>query len=152
MKNLLYYSTNAELAKIITEKFFNGIFRVWCAPMFDNEHNPPSSNPKDIFLRLHKDVKKMDNHCSKMREIKAGLEKAIMNKKQSGEITEQQAIDALDMVGAADISYFKPLLYLIPNSSEINLISAKIEDKSGLLSEEYIINNLKAQTFDIIHS
>lgn len=150
MANLLYYSTNTLLAKIITERYFKGNFRVWCSPTFDG--NPPSSNPKDLFLRLHKEVKTRDIHSAKIAQVRLGLIKAILNKKKNGEISEKDAIDALSMIRGADISDFKPLIYLIPNIPEIDVMSAPIKDKTNFLSEEYIINELKLQNFDIIQS
>jgi hypothetical protein len=152
MTTHLYYSKNAKLAKEITELFFNSTFQVWSAPKFDDERNPPSSNPKDIFYRLHNDVKRLDNHSSKMFEIKAGLYKAIQKKKKEGLLTNEDAKKARAIVKKSQIQHFKPLLYLIPNNSTLNILSARIEDKAELLSEEYVIKDLKIGEFDIIQS
>ncbi len=152
MSAKLFYSTNAQLAQIITARFFKDTFRVWAAPQFDNEFNPPSSNPKEIFMRLHEDVKRQDNHSSKMNEIKAGLLKAIQKKRGDGSLTEEQEKEANNIIFASTIIRYKPFLYLIPNTSTLNISKAQIEDKAEVLSEEYIIKDLSSKEFDIIQS
>jgi hypothetical protein len=154
MSNLFFYSTNTLLAKVITERYFKGVFQIWAAPNFDNKHNPPSSNPKDIFLKLHKAVKNFDNHDHKMYEVKAGLLKVIQKKLEEGSISEKQYAEANDTVYKATITDFKPLLYVIPNNEEINqnIIDVEIEKRAAPLSEECVIKNLKNENFNILES
>jgi hypothetical protein len=152
MSTKLFYSTNAQLAQIITTRFFNGKFRIWAAPQFDNEFNPPSSNPKDIFFRMLEDVKRQDNHSSKMNEIKAGLLKAILRKREDESLTEEQEKEANNIIGASTINLYKPYLYLIPNASTLNIAKAEVGEKAEVLSEEYIIKDLASNEFDIIKS
>ena len=44
------YSVNSLLAHYINEEYYNGEHYVWCAPLYDSDLNPPSSNPKDIYI------------------------------------------------------------------------------------------------------
>jgi hypothetical protein len=151
MSNIVYYSTNTKFANKIAEEFFNDVHYIWCAPKYDCESNPPSSNPKELYRRLFEEVKKGDKHSSKIRENKAGLRKAALYKFQKKIITKDQYDEILAMIHNATIDLFEPLLYIIPTEfikNDITKPSSK--NKSNLFSQEFIVENLERKYFDII--
>jgi hypothetical protein len=148
METILYYSTNTKIAYEIAERFFDNQHYVWCAPEFDI--NPPSSNPKELFIRLRDDVEKSDNHSSKIRENKAGLLKAILWKKNKGLITEKIYLEIAKTIKKANINQFKPLIYLIPASNVSEFIIPQVQEKANVFSSEYIIEKLDRSKFHVI--
>lgn len=148
METILFYSTNTKLAYDIAEKYFNQQHYIWCAPEFDI--NPPSSNPRELFIRLRDDVEKLDHHSSKIRENKAGLRRAVLRKKVEGLIDEKTYFELLRIIKNADIDQFKPLIYIIPASNVAEIITPQLQKKANVFLHEYIIERLDHSQFHVI--
>ena len=140
--------------------FFNGRFYVWCSKIFcENQQGahalpfPPSSNPSKIYSDLRKAVDMRDVHDPKIKSIKLTLKRVARKIQRNGEITDTQYRNILDIIKRADISDFKPLIYIIPyqnvlTGGKIKRIPPK--NAANPLSEEYRIEDLNEEEFEVI--
>ena len=148
---IYYYSINTVLSQKITEKYFNNVYHVWCASSFACNGNPPSSNPKNIYLRLLEDTNGDDKHSTKIKENKAGLKKAGRAKKEAGIINDTQFNALKTMINNAGTNDFRPLIYIV-QADKVKDIVKEVEIKimARPLGEEYLIEELQREHFDII--
>jgi len=149
---ILLYSINTWLAYKISENYYHDKHYVWCSPVFNaKDHNPPSSDPYEIFNGLMKDVKRQDAHSSKIITNRTGIINGATEKKKQGIISEEQYIEIVDIANSASIEYFRPIIYVIPFSKvEHYLKPASIKIKASIFSKEYILEELKRVDFDVI--
>jgi len=146
------YSVNTLLAYNINEHFYNGIHYVWCSPRFDQRGNPPSSNPKDIANSLNNDLQGSDRHSSKIEQNRTGLLKGVNAKHSAGIISDEKKDELLYIITNAEITHFKPLIYVIDKRAvQNNLIYVPASKKASLFSQEYLIEQLETHQFDIIN-
>lgn len=147
----LLYSINSFLAYQINEKYYKGTHYVWCAPKFVCSDNPPSSNPKEILKCFLNDVARHDNHSIKIEQNRLGLLNGVEIKYKSKVIDDRQRTNLIKIINNADIYYFRPLIYIIPyNKIKNKLVGVDSFDKAEYFSEEYKIENLFTNEFDII--
>jgi len=145
------YSINSYLAYEINEKYYKGNHFVWCAPLFDTENSPPSANPKDLFSRISQDVIKGDLHSPLIDQNKAGLRRGAENRKNQGLITLKDENEILSIIDNATIQVFRPVLYIIDrNKIKKRLENVTVGQRAGILSEEFKIDKLRTDEFDII--
>ena len=148
-----YYSVNTYLSYKINKIFYKDSHYVWCAPNFDEDDNPPSSNPKEIYLSLLKDVKLNDKHSAKIEKNKMGLIKGANEQHKNSVITDMQRDEIHEIVAQAEISYFRPIIYVI-NKTEVE--KNKLEEyvpraiRADYFSNEIIIEKLPGEFFEII--
>ncbi|BAK99687.1 hypothetical protein OBV_24890 [Oscillibacter valericigenes Sjm18-20] len=146
-----YYSVNSYLSHYINENFYEGIHYVWCAENFVEKRNPPSSNPKEIFLSLQKDVNRCDKHSFKIESNKLGIVNGAELMLSRGLITQEQRDEILLLVNNAESELFSPLLYVIAKDKILERIETVPRlMRANLLSSEFLISNLKTDEFDII--
>lgn len=159
MEPVVLYSTNTLLAFRIAEKYYQGKHYVWCAPYFSanslpeaERTTPPSSTPSAIYDRLYQEAFSGDEHEQwKIDANKTGLRNGAEAKAKAGVITEQQKLEIQAMINSAKPRHFRPLLYIIPYSSILDLLKKPaVEKRADILSEEYIIESLPRSTFDYI--
>ena len=147
----ILYSVNTFLAYKINEQFYKGTHYVWCAPKFNCEENPPSSNPKEIMRNLMNEVQKGDLHSYKIEQNRMGLLNGVEVKGRQNIINDHQKKMLIEIITKADIRYFRPILYIIPyNKIKKKIISVDCLDKADWFSEEYKIENLLSKEFDVI--
>jgi hypothetical protein len=151
-QRLLLYSINSWLSYKIAEAYFQDVHYVWCSPFFNATRiNPPSSNPIDIYNNLRSDVDGKDRHSSKIEQIRAGIIKGANIKKNHGIITEEQEQEIIEIVNAAEIEDFRPLIYIIPTEKVEKIVKqVSVKYKADKFSQEYIIEELHKNMFDII--
>lgn len=155
---LILYSTNTWLAYNVAERYFRRRHYVWCTPFFDSIGYSkidytvaPTSCPKEIYLGLHKEVDGGDKHSSKIGDNKLGIMKGAALKKDAGIISEEQEAEIASITEAADIRYFRPLLYIIPYQKVSRMARrVPVNDRAHPLSVEYIIEDLPRSYFDVI--
>jgi hypothetical protein len=156
-KNILY-SANTWLAFRICEKYYSDKHYVWCTPFFDSDSSskhlfslPPSSTPKDIGQRLKNEIAMGDRHSPKIEGNRIGLIKGAEINFANGKISDSEFNEIKAIVEQARFQDFRPLLYVIPTVHVINrLKSVDVSLRAHPLSEEYIIEELERQYFDII--
>ena len=155
---VVLYSTNTWLAYIISQEYYNGVHYVWCTPYFDPRSQtsldvavPPTSSPYEIYHSLHEEVVRGDRHSAKIRDNKAGILRGATAKREAGVITEQQESEIVSIVEQAQLTDYKPLLYVIPYAPVAGLIrEVPISKRAHPLSKEYIIEQLPRKYFDPI--
>ena len=155
---LFLYSTNSWLSFRIAELFYNNKHYVWCTPFFDGDMTasnqfslPPSSTPKEIGICLTNDIKKQDRHSAKIESIKAGIIRGAGIKLSMGIITADENNEIQEIVNQSGFSDFRPLLYIIPVADVIkNLKVVSVSLRAHPLSEEYILEEMDRNVFDII--
>lgn len=150
---LLLYSVNSWLSYKIAEHYFENKHYCWCSPYFDASNvNPSSSNPIEIYASLKRDVESKDSHSSKISQIKAGLIKGASEKLKAGVINTDQEKEIIDIVNAAEISDFRPLIYVIPTYKVLTITQpVSVSIKANTFSQEYIIEALDKEMFDVIY-
>jgi hypothetical protein len=152
MKTLVYYSVNTKLAYQINKRYYNHEHYVWVAPFYNEPfENPPTSNPKDIYKNLIEEVKRNDNHSSKILQNKTGLIKGAKYKHSANLISKSEREEIEEIVKNATLNMFAPCLYIIPEK-EVSLIIERVPvtEKANVLSYEYLIKNLSVEKFDMI--
>lgn len=152
----IYYSCSTWLSYSIGERYYGGRHYAWCSPYFDafssmSPHNsvPPSSNPRDIYWNLKRDVETGDLHSAKVRDIRRGIQKGAANKRNEGIIKHEEYLEIQQIAAQAEMSKFGPLMLIIPVqpiASQFKRVG--VRQRANPLSEEYIIENLLRQFFD----
>ncbi|MFZ4525991.1 MAG: hypothetical protein ACOYOE_10685 [Chlorobium sp.] len=112
---------------------------------------PPTSNPKEIFWNLKHEVDACDKHSAKILQNKTGILRGADINLKNGMINADSHQEILDIVSAAELQDFRPLLYVIPAEPVKNLTQkVPIKDRAYILSEEYIIERLHRDYFNAI--
>ena len=153
MKNKIYYSINTWISNFINKEYYNDIHYVYVAPCFNCEINPRSSNPSEIYSQLKKDLEPttLDYHSSKIKSNRLGIVKGAVEKFNTGIIDEQTKNIIIEISKKAEMTLFIPLIYVIPADMVRKRIKTpSLEMKAGILSKEYIIEDLRGSEFDII--
>ena len=151
------YSIQTYCAYCINKDFYNNIHYVWCAPYFDSPYLASSSNPRDIYNDLIKDVFIRDYHAHRyvVMEKIPGLEQGVDVKYSSGIITATQKDEILGMIKTAllkkDYYFFHPVIYVIPYSNVRSRAERVPSSNTALpFSQEYLIKDLHTDEFDLI--
>lgn len=162
---VVLYSVQSYLAYYINTNYYNKIHYAWCASSFDCETKSAlspktahTSNPKNIYENLMKDISTPDNHYKRpeIHRNTVGLLKGASIMLQKNVITESQYDSIRTIIkkcqkGAAVSEYFRPLVYVIPFELNKPLIkSVEIGKRALPLSDEFIIEELPKGNFDII--
>lgn len=159
MSDLLLYSTNVLLKYYICNQFYNNIHYVWCSETFDASKSAqytsgsmiaPTSNPHDIYDDLKKAVDKHDVHNSKIIAQMASIKAVAIQKHQASDITDGQKDEIIYMVGHADFSHWRPLVYIIPRPTVGPRLKVVPIQKRASFGKEYIIKDLHTDEFDVI--
>lgn len=155
---IVLYSASSWLAYVIAERYYGGNHYIWCTPHFDpssvpsiNYTVPPSSSPAEIYRNLREDVKRGDRHSAKIAANKAGILRGMEFKLASGDITPEQASEIASIVDAAEPQDFRPLIFVVPFILvEKSLRSVPVSQRAHPLSDEFIIDRLPREHFDVI--
>jgi hypothetical protein len=155
---IVLYSTNTWLSYVIGERFYGGEHYVWCTPDFDaralpriDQVTPPSSSPAEIYRDLHEDVRRGDQHSSKIKDSKAGILRGVEAKRAAGSISDADQREIVSMIERATGRDFRPLLYVIPfERVRANIAAAPVELRAHPLSREFIIERLPRSDFDVL--
>ncbi len=155
---IVLYSASSWLAYIIAERYYGGYHYIWCTPHFDPSSVPsisytvpPSSSPVEIYRNLREDIKRGDRHSAKIAANKAGILKGMEYKMAAKEITPEQASEIASIVDAAEPQDFKPLIFVVPFGLVEKLLQpVPISQRAHPLSDEFIIDRLPRENFDVI--
>jgi len=152
---ILLYSTITRLAFDIAQRYYGGVHYVWCAPKRDlglhSFQNPPSSDPLTIYWRFFEDAAGHDRHSSNIEMNKRGLLKGAAERHKQSLISDRQREIVEEIINFAELTYFMPLLVVMPFDLVKDLIAAVPSiRKASVSSEEYIIENLPRACFDVL--
>lgn len=150
-KHPLYYSTSTVIANRIAEIYYDDLHYVWCTHTFNpSKTNPPSANPYEIYKNILKEVKN-GVEGAWIQKHKAGLIQGVSKNRQNHKITVEQESEIIEMIYAAEMRYFKPIIYVIPGSQVLSQIKLVPRSKrSDLFSQEFLIEELNGKSLDII--
>lgn len=154
----IYYSCSTWLAYEICQRYYGQQHYAWCSPFFDAfsllsllNWVPPSSNPRDIYWSLKKDVSAADFHSAKIKDIRRGIQKGARIKYKAGSINKLKYLEILEIVKRAQIADFSPLMFVIPVDPVASLLRpVGVRRRANPLSEEYIITHLPRNFFDAL--
>ncbi len=152
---LVLYSTTTKLAYSLVQRYYRALHYVWCAPRpeFDRFalRNPPSSDPISLYWRFHRDIEDGDEHSSQIERHRSGLLFGASVKEEQGviDLPTRERIEA--QVRRAPMGDFSPLLLVIPYSAVSSLVkAADVADAAKAMAEEYIIDGLPRDCFDVL--
>lgn len=152
-KTKVFYSTNTKLSYEINEKYYGGAHYIWCCPFFFQPGHAASSTPLHIYTELKRDIETQDEHSAKIRQNISGLLKGADIQLKRG-IIKQEDFDEIEyrLTKKWRFTDFKPLIYIIPNKTELQPLIAKVPscDKAAPDSHEYIIEKIEKDFFDVI--
>jgi len=156
----LLYSANSVLSYRIAKRYYNDKHYVWCSPDFGSlagtrsalQKNPPTSRPKYRYYRMLQEVMESDRHAVAITETRSGLLRGVEVQREAGRVSLATAEEILTVIRGAAMSDFRPLLYVIPVTSEIlpRIKVVPVQHRAHPLSEEFIIPNLTSDEFDIV--
>jgi hypothetical protein len=159
-KSLLYYSVNTYLSHYINTTFYNDQHYVWCSPVFDptrleasdpRRRIPKSSSPISIYKTYQDDVTSGDLHSDAIKRNRLGLKAGATHRLQQDVIDADEYQMINDIVDAALITDFAPLIYVIPEhlvASKIRRVS--VSAQANPLSAEYVVDNLMKGEFELL--
>lgn len=150
--NLLYYSTQTQLAHELAQEYYKGSFYAYVAKSFNPDTNPTSSNPKKLYEQLRAIAQEDDGGSDKFRETRDKLRGIAKEKRNRNEITDDDLREIRDTIRRASPRDFIPLIYLI---REDKILSKRLErvpraKRASRRSQEYIIRDLHSDEFEII--
>ncbi|HEY6351300.1 MAG TPA: hypothetical protein VI636_17995 [Candidatus Angelobacter sp.] len=157
-KPLLLYSANTWLSYRIAEYYYRQEHHIWCAPVFDSRSIgsidmvlPPTSSPFEIYRSLYEETRRGDRHSSKIATNKLGILQGAKTKRSARVITLKQEKEITTIVESAEVSDFRPLLYIMPfELVQKLLIKVPVADRAHPLSNEFLIDALPRTHFDVI--
>lgn len=154
----IYYSCCTSLSYFICERYYGKHHYVWCTPYFDpssrmSENNcvPTTSNPREIYWSLKKEVEAGDLHSAKVFSTRKNIQGGADAKLRAGLISAATHREILEVVLLAQLHEFKPLLLVIPGFPVCRLLRpVPVSERAAVLSEEFLIENLPRKLFDAI--
>lgn len=159
MPGPLLYSVNPFVKQVIQQVYQNDLHYAWCSDSYDatkldvltvGSLVPPSSNPADIYRNLKADVGRGDMHSPWIRQHVATQSALAERWFSDGSITEFQRDEILYLVQNAPLDHWRPILYLIPRGplgARCKLVP--VATRAGV-GNEYIVEDLKRDEFDMI--
>jgi hypothetical protein len=155
---IVLYSTNTKLAYHLSQRYYGGVHFVWCSPFWGKgalpgfeATTPPSSSPLEIYRQFYEETTRGEGHSDKIERNRGGLRRGAQYRLDSKLITEAVFRDIDSILTRVEVAAFRPLLYVIPYCLVRDLIApVPIEKRAHPLSDEYIIENLPRDTFDVI--
>ena len=119
--------------------------------MSENNCVPTTSNPREIYWSLKKEVEAGDLHSSKVLGTRSNIQGGADAKLSAGMISAATHKEILDVVLRAQLHEFKPLLLVIPGLPVCRLLRpVPVSERAAVLSEEILIENLPRKLFDAI--
>lgn len=157
--NLLLYSVNPWIKYHVQSRFRSDRHYVWCSEQPDSrtaDKNtlasfvPPSSNPVEIYADLASAVKRGERHHTKISAIKATYTTLAASWVSDGSMTSDDRDELVYLLEHAEISQWRPVMYVIPRSGVSNKIKTVHPSKRAGIGMEYIIDDLVGNEFDLL--
>jgi len=157
-QKLVLYSTNSLLAYRINQRFYGGQHYVFCSPHFSGSSllprdatNPVTTLPASIYKRYKEEVDSADRHAPTIGLNKMGVRKGAAARRSQGIISREQEVEINAILAAAETSDFMPLIYIVPYELvKAILHPVPVARRAHPLSEEYVIEHLPRELFDVI--
>lgn len=154
-KTPILFSVGTKKAYDINSRYYNGLHYVWCAPFFNDQLQPPTSNPYSIYAVLQDIILHGDIHAKEIKDNKAGLLRGASARKKQGIITlKTRRLINSDVNEDTDVDHFFPVIYVIPverlKDYEKRCEKQPKQKCASSNSEEYVIQDLKPGEFYLI--
>ena len=138
----------------MNEKFYGGRHYVWCAPAPSQDSllnfNPESSNPWNICRNFSVAICSKDKHSSWISNNRAGIIRGAAAREAQGVINSAVREEIEMIANEAELADFSPLFLVIPYEPVKDIVkSVGLRQKASVLSQEYIIEDLPRQSFDL---
>jgi hypothetical protein len=159
MASPFLYSTNPLIKFEIQRDYFGHRHFVWCADCFDGRRQrlhlgaslPPSSNPAELLESLRAaTVERPDWHNRNIAHWKSSMKARILKERAAGSIDGQAEEDLVVLLDRAEISRWRPLLYIISRAavqSRLRPVPLASRASPGM---EYQIADLAPDEFDVL--
>ncbi len=149
------YSTTTRLAYVIASRFYGHFHYAWCAPQPAPDRfefpNPPSSDPLTIYRNYERDIAGGDEHSAQITGNRRGLIVGASERLRQGMMTPEEYARIRGIVDQARLAEFKPLLLVIAYALVADLVKpAPPEQRARATSEEYNVENLPGELFDVL--
>lgn len=144
---------------MLVEQYAGDSHYVWCSDCFDSSkagaytargNAAPSSDPASIYRQLVADVKKNDKHSQKIADQRLSLISRGSAWCNEGLISAEDAEEITYFVNSAEISHFRPLIFVIPYAAVAERVRVVPMQQRASFGREYIISDLKRHEFEII--
>ena len=98
-----------------------------------------------------RDVLSQDHHSAIIKQNREGIKRGAMFKRRMSIITEDEESEIISLVNHADLSFFMPILYIIPYE-DVRDICNPVDNskKASIHSIEFIIEELPRERFEIV--
>jgi hypothetical protein len=155
---LILYSCYTWLSYKINEEYYGDCHYVWCTPFLNPNSKfakenavPPTSSPFEIYENLYKEVDRGEKHSAKINQNRLGILRGADIQRRNGKINDAAHQNIRLIVKEAQIRDFRPLIFVIPfEPVSKRLVHVPIKDRAHPLSQEFIIENLERNAFDVI--
>jgi hypothetical protein len=148
---IILYCQKTLIDLKIAERFYVDMHYCWVTTEFDKKDNPTSSNPKKRYEILKNDVDSGDLDSLMIKQNKSGMKNGANKLRLDGIISVQQESEIIDIIDGALINHFKPKILVIPyDLVKLDLRPVSPNKRANTLSDEYIIEKLSRDKFDII--
>ncbi len=112
---------------------------------------PASSLPWTIYREFRQAIQASDKHSSRIASNREGLLKGAEEKFKLQVIDEQERLEIIEIVEAADFNAFQPFIYIIPFSEVRNQAKpVGIAERASPTSIEFRIEDLRESQFHLI--
>ncbi len=148
------------MSKYISDKYRGGLQYVWCGEHFNpamlNKLSPasmvaPSSSPIGLYKKLDEEIKLNERHSATINAHRTKFAKLAIQWKDAREITEEQSKEITYIVKKFAMSYWRPLLYIIPrNIIDASRIEIVEPARRASLADEFIIKDLNLDEYDVL--
>jgi hypothetical protein len=150
------YSTNSRLAYGINQRYYGGRHYVYCSHYFSasslparDRWNPVTSSPAALYRRYMSEIG--DRHSPTILANKVGLRRGALARRSQGIISDDQEVEINEIISASETRDFAPMIYVIRYEDVAGMIEAvPVGQRAHPLSEEYVIQNLKRELFDVL--
>ena len=152
---LVLYSTATKLALHVARQYYGDVHYAWCAPGRPSDslafYNPPSSDPIELYWQFRRDIDGGDTHSAAVLQNRNGIKRGAVAKASTGLISESDRDRITSLADLAELKHFEPMLLVIPFAAAIPVLKpVDLKDRANPTSEEYIIDALPRQLFDIL--
>jgi hypothetical protein len=155
---LILYSTNTYLAYSISESYYRTHF-FWCTPYFDPRsapslsvaRPPPSASPAELYEGFAEDIARSDKRSPRVAQNRSGIVAGATAHKERRRITTKQFNEIVEIVRAAELQDFRPLLFVAAYVElKKHLKRVPVSKLAHPFSQEFIADGVRRSGFDVI--
>ncbi len=155
---VILYSTNTFLAYSIAEKYYDQTHYFWCTPCFDprtapalSVSLPPTASPAELYEDFANDIERSDRHSPRVGQNRTGIMAGATAHKNRGHITKKQFTEIFQIVHAAQLQDFRPLLFVAAvQALKPYVKTVPVTERAHPLAQEFVAEGVPRAKFDVI--